>query len=572
MTIAIGTQRLALRSADEVAAFLERAAELGVDWLDVADIYGPAVGDVERRLAPFADRFQIVTKGGLVPQGRRFRADGRASHLIAAAESSRERLGVEMLDAFLLHAPDPRTAFRTSARALAKIADRGIAKVVGVANVTVGQLGEALDHAPVGFVQVPFSPLDTASARSGILEACRARNVPVFAHRALGGADRVARLTGHRVLADLAREREVFPAELALAWIASLGLIPLPGPSRIETLESCVRGLRRSLDDAARERLDAAFVEGGRLRQPRAERAPDPRSRREVRLVLGSPGAGKSTFTARFVDAGYARLNRDERGGSLRGLLEPLGELLAPEGGPSVVLDNTYASRAQRYDVIETAWAHCAPVRATVMDTPPEDCERNVISRILDQLGRLPEPEEIDALNKRDPAILPPRALLSFRSRFEPPTADEGFAEIERISFVRAPATGRPAVVVDPSGLEPFAGPLAEATAQGWAVLVVGWQEDADPGTVTTELEAKAAGLGIRAHAAICPHPGGPPTCWCRKPWLGLPVRLGREHGVNLDASIVVATSRADRTLADKLHLDVIETPDALFARLGDPP
>ncbi|MEO0605012.1 MAG: aldo/keto reductase, partial [Myxococcota bacterium] len=475
--VAIGTQRLALEAPDEVRAVLERAVALGVDWLDVADIYGPDLGDAERQLASVAGRLRIVTKGGLVPRGKSYRPDGRSSHLLAAAEASRSRLGVERLDAFLLHAPDPRTPLRTSVRALARLVDRGVAASVGVSNVTVGQLREALDHAPITFVQVPFSPFDAASARSGILEACQAADIPVFAHRALGGAKRIGRALAHPVLGKLARERAVTPAELVLTWIASFGLIPLPGPSRIETLESCVRASRASLDDEARERLDRTFVEGGRLRVPRARRAPTRAGGREVRLVLGSPGAGKSTHAVRYVEAGYARLNRDERGGTLRGLLKPLDTVLADAEGPSVVLDNTYPSRAQRYDVIEAAWAHGVPVRATWLDAAPEDCERNAIERMLERLGRLPEPDEFDALHAEDPAVLPPRALLGFRGRFEPPDEDEGFAAIERVPFVRRVGSGVPGVILDPAVDQALTPALSRARQAGFVLLMTGWAE-----------------------------------------------------------------------------------------------
>ncbi|MEM6926617.1 MAG: aldo/keto reductase [Myxococcota bacterium] len=564
--VAIGTQRLAHRSPDEVRAVLERAVTLGVDWLDAADIYGPDLGDAERQLASVAGRVRIVTKGGLVPRGKGYRPDGRASHLIAAAEASRARLGVDRLDAFLLHAPDPRTPLRTSVRALARLVDRGIAASVGIANVTVGQLHEALDLAPIAFVQVPFSPFDATSARSGILEACRAAAIPVLAHRALGGADRIARIRRHPVLVALARERGVTPAELVLTWITSLGLIPLPGPSRIESLHSCVRAVRASLDDEARNVLDRTFVEGGRLRVPRAVRAPPDDGPREVRLVLGSPGAGKSSHAARYVEAGHARLNRDERGGTLRGLLKPLATVLANADGPSVVLDNTYPSRAQRYDVIEVAWAHGVPVRATWLDTPPEDCERNAIERMLDRLGRLPEPEEIDTLNASDPAILPPRALLGYRGRFELPNADEGLASIERVPFVRRAGSGAPGVLLDPAGLAAFAPALSRAQGAGFVLLVIGWAEGVDAATRARELEAEASAYGLTVHAAVCPHPGGPPTCWCRKPWLGLPIRLAHDHGVCLDRSVVVVGSRADRTLADKLGIPAVDTAEALDA------
>ncbi|MEN0060855.1 MAG: aldo/keto reductase [Myxococcota bacterium] len=557
--IAIGTQRLALRPVNEVRTVLERARTLGVEWLDVADQYGAAPGDAERQLAPFANDFRIVTKGGLVRRGKRWEPDGRLGHLVDAALASRDRLGVDALDAFLLHAPDPRRSFKTSLRALARIQDRGIAKAVGLANVSVAQLTAALDVVPVRWVEVAVSPWDVASARSGILEACQRAQIPVLAHRPLGGADKQQRLARHALLRDMAEARGGRPAEVVLAWIASLGLVPLPGPTRVETLESCVRAASWTLTNDERAQLDATFPEGGRLRRPREQRAPSPEGVREVRIVMGSPGSGKTTHAQRFVDRGFVRLNRDDRGGTLKKLLRPLAEALQDEGS-SVVLDNTYATRASRYDVIETAWAHDVPVHVTWMDTPSADCERNVVLRILDRLGRLPEPEEFETLGRRDPSIIPPRALLSFRSRFEPPAADEGFASIERVPFVRAPSGRHPGVILAPNQLERF-GPAIKASRR--VALVVGWEPGADPRVAAQAIEQAFTGP---VHAAVCPHPAGPPICWCRMPWLGLPVLLARIHDVDLTRTVVIATRPADRTLADKLNIPYVETPEALTA------
>ena len=106
---------------------------------------------------------------------------------------------------------------------------------------------------------------------------------------------------------------------------------------------------------------------------------------------MGIPGAGKSRIAEEYVERGYVRLNRDERGGTLRALLAPLEEALAaPE--PRVVLDNTYLTRDSRSYVLDAAARHGAPVRCVWLDTPLAQAQVNLTARLLDRFGQLPPP------------------------------------------------------------------------------------------------------------------------------------------------------------------------------------
>ena len=114
----------------------------------------------------------------------------------------------------------------------------------------------------------------------------------------------------------------------------------------------------------------------------------------EVVLVMGVPGAGKSRVAADYTTRGYIRLNRDERGGSLRELAEALDKALT-SGTRRVVLDNTYLTRAARNDVIEAASRHGAPARCIWLDTPLAQAQVNLVERLLDRFGALPTPGEL---------------------------------------------------------------------------------------------------------------------------------------------------------------------------------
>ena len=158
---------------------------------------------------------------------------------------------------------------------------------------------------------------------------------------------------------------------------------------------------------------------------------------------MGIPGAGKSRLAEEYVARGYLRLNRDERGGSLASLADALDEELAA-GARSVVLDNTYLTRAARSHVIEAAGRHGVPTRCVWLDTPLAQAQVNLVERLLDAFG--------DAAGARgaarrsrgaSPAMLAPTSQMRALRELEPPSADEGFARVERVPFVRRAARRR---------------------------------------------------------------------------------------------------------------------------------
>jgi predicted kinase len=283
-------------------------------------------------------------------------------------------------------------------------------------------------------------------------------------------------------------------------------------------------------------------------RARRRSRRPATRGAADVVLVMGLPGAGKSRLAAGLAGRGYVRLNRDERGGSLRELASALDELLAA-GERRAVLDNTYLTRASRNDVVEAAARHGAPVRCLWLDTPVEQAQVNVVGRFLDRLGRLPEPHELRELQRREPWLLSPTAHMRTARELEPPALDEGFASVERVDFARSPAEGRPGVFVAAAALREREPPELDPEAPH---LVFDWGGE--------DLRPLAARLRARVvETARCPHGGGPPTCWCRPPLPGLPLAFARSHGVDPARSTLVGAGPAHRRLAAALGARYVE-------------
>ena len=166
---------------------------------------------------------------------------------------------------------------------------------------------------------------------------------------------------------------------------------------------------------------------------PRQPRAAHP-SRGDVVVIMGVPGAGKSCLAQTFVARGYTRLNRDEKGGSLAGLLPALDD--AGES-PLIVLDNTYASRQSRAAVVQAAWQKGLAVRCVWPNTSVEDAQVNAVERMLANHGRLLAGDEIRKARKRDPSVFAPTVQFRYQRELEPPDAAEGFATVEVVPFER---------------------------------------------------------------------------------------------------------------------------------------
>ncbi len=344
--VAMGCMRLSTdpeRDAVRGVAVLHSALEAGVNVLDTSDAYcwddserGHNERLIARALATWSgdrSRILVATKGGLTRPGGRWEPNGRAKSLRAACQASREALGVERVSLYQLHAPDPRTPLQTSIRGLAALQRDGLIDAIGLCNVTVGQIEEAQRITDIATVQVELSLWQDAHVLSGVVDYCLQHQLKLLAFRPLGGPKGVRRACSDPTLAAIAGRHEATPAEVALAALSDLSdlIIPIPGPTRVETAHSIARARRLILTDDDRRLLDERFpVTRALRRRDRAQPTPAPRrADGEVVLIMGLPGAGKSTLAADFTARGYHRLNRDEAGGSLRDVATALDRALA---------------------------------------------------------------------------------------------------------------------------------------------------------------------------------------------------------------------------------------------------
>ena len=247
---------------------LHAALDAGVTLIDTADAYCRDASDVghneqlvaEALVGWSGDRDSVVvaTKGGHTRGGDgSWGIDGRPAYLRQACEASLRALGVERIDLYQLHRPDPKVPVADSVGALAQLQAEGKIDQIGVSNLNVEQLDEARGVADVVSVQNEFSPAFTSSASE--VEYAAEHGLSFLAWSPLGGMGAAAGL-GRRfpAFAQVAAEHGVSPQQVALAWELdrSPAVIPIPGASRPETILDSIAAVGLQLSDEQRRALN----------------------------------------------------------------------------------------------------------------------------------------------------------------------------------------------------------------------------------------------------------------------------------------------------------------------------
>ncbi|MFB6311684.1 MAG: aldo/keto reductase [Salinirussus sp.] len=240
---------------DESAArdVARRAVDLGVNLIDTADSYGPGVSERLLRDAGVVSNAVIATKAGLLRTASGdWIAHGDPAYIRNQALVSRDRLGVDTIDLYQFHRPDPDTPFEDSISAFGELKDDGYIRHVGLSNVDVGQLDRAREHVDIATVQNRYNVGHRDHER--VLEACEAAGIGFIPWFPLGaGALDNVREPLDAVAGNHGATRE----QVALAWLLhhSPVMLPIPGTSRIDHLEENVAAAELELRDAEYERL-----------------------------------------------------------------------------------------------------------------------------------------------------------------------------------------------------------------------------------------------------------------------------------------------------------------------------
>jgi pyridoxine 4-dehydrogenase len=235
---------------------LQRVVEDGVNFIDTADSYGPDVSEnlIAEALHPYPDGLVIATKGGLTRSGPgRWERDCRPERLKRCCEGSLQRLKLERIDIYQLHAVDPNVPVEDSVGALAELREEGKIRHAALCNVGAEQLERARAIVEIVSVQNRYNLVDRDS--EDVLQRCEQEGLAFLPWFPLATGDLAA---PGGPLDELARSHHVTPAQVALAWLLqhSRATLPIPGTSSLEHFEENLAATELELSDATMEALD----------------------------------------------------------------------------------------------------------------------------------------------------------------------------------------------------------------------------------------------------------------------------------------------------------------------------
>ena len=235
------------KDPDSALRVLRRSVELGVNFIDTADSYGPDVNEelIAKALAPYPADLVIATKGGWNRPGpNQWTHDASPKHLREAAEGSLKRLRVDRIDVYQLHAPDPVTPLHASMETLAELQAEGKIRFVALSNVTKEHVERARKIVPIVSVQNRYSFADREW--DYVVEYCEREGLGFIPWFPLA-----AGTVAGRVLENIAKKRQKTPKQVALAWLLKRSpvMLPIPGTSSIEHLEENIAAASLQLTD-----------------------------------------------------------------------------------------------------------------------------------------------------------------------------------------------------------------------------------------------------------------------------------------------------------------------------------
>ena len=250
---------------------IHRALDCGMTLIDTADVYclnQDDIGHNERLIAKALrfwngdkDKLVIATKGGLLrPQGDWIR-NADPKHLQSACEASLRALSVESIQLYQLHAPDPQISFEASVEQLAKLQEQGKVQHIGLSNVTVEEIEQARNIVPIVSVQNRCNPSDLSAFEMGIVDYCTENNIAMIPYSPVGGRFGKGLVEENTALREVAKIYNLHPFQMALAWLLAKSpvMIPIPGATRLESVESSAAVMDANIEQEHVKQLDDAF-------------------------------------------------------------------------------------------------------------------------------------------------------------------------------------------------------------------------------------------------------------------------------------------------------------------------
>jgi pyridoxine 4-dehydrogenase len=247
----------------EAIRVLRRAIELGINFIDTADSYGPNVSEeiIAEALHPYPAGLVIATKGGFMRPGpNRWVENGKPEHLRSACEGSLRRLRLERIDLYQLHRIDPKVPAEDQLGTLKDLQAQGKIKHIGLSEVSVRQIEHARTIVPIVSVQNRYSVTDRGS--EDVLKYCEKEKMgfipwfPLAAGRVSGSESPISRI---------AAQWKATPSQVALAWLLTRSpvMLPIPGTSKVKHLEENVAAAELKVDAMKMQELDRMAAAAG---------------------------------------------------------------------------------------------------------------------------------------------------------------------------------------------------------------------------------------------------------------------------------------------------------------------
>ena len=241
------------KDPDSALRVLRRSVELGVNFIDTADSYGPFVNEeyIAKALAPYPPDLVIATKAGWNRPGpNQWTHDASPKHLREAAEGSLKRLRLDRIDVFQLHAPDPGVPFHASVETLAELQAEGKIRFIALSNVTKEHVERAQKIVPIVSIQNRYSFADREW--DFVVEYCEREGIAFIPWFPLA-----AGTVAGKVLENIATKQQKTPKQVALAWLLKRSpvMLPIPGTSSIQHLEENVAAAALQLSDEEYQEL-----------------------------------------------------------------------------------------------------------------------------------------------------------------------------------------------------------------------------------------------------------------------------------------------------------------------------